>query len=103
MKAPTQCALWKTPELSNVPNFFESVRTFVDEDHWSRDLLKCRECGQLYVHDFYEKINWNGGDDSQFVTYIPVETNEEIEMLEKVSYLEILRFYPHLGKDIAAG
>ena len=103
MKEPTQCVLWLTPELTDAPNFFEHLEAFVDEPHWSRDLLRCRECGQLYIHDFYEVINWSGGDDSQYAFYAPVETKEEIDSIKGVSSLEVLKFYPHLAKDITAG
>lgn len=71
MKKPTQCVLWIQPELG----------------------------GQLYFFEFYEEIDWEGGNDPQYTTYIPVETNEEIETLKKSSPLELLQFFPRLQID----
>ena len=103
MKKPTQCALWEQPDLVlSVPreDLFERIDTYVDDSHLFRDLLKCRECGQLYFFEFYEQIDWEGGNDSQNVTYIPVETDEEIETLKKASVFELLQFSPRLHKDL---
>src|SRR5262245_31007220 len=85
MKQPTQCVLWAKPKLVERPKKerFELVETYVDESHWWRYLLKCRECGQLYFYEFYEWIDWEDGDDPQYPTYIPVETAAEIETLKK--------------------
>ena len=103
MKTPTQCALWTMPQLSNDPGFFEIVETFEDEVHFSRDLRRCRECGQLYIHDFYEEVNFSGGDDHQYACYVPVETAEEIESIRNVMAYELLHVYPHLLKYLSAG
>ena len=92
MKEPTQCVLWTKPKLVERPKkeHFELVETYVDESHWWRYLLKCRECGQLYFYEFYEIIDWEHGDDPQYSTYIPVETDAEIETLKKTSPFETL-------------
>jgi hypothetical protein len=73
VKAPTQCALWKKPELIDEPrqNRFELLETFVDESHLSRELLRCKECGQLYFFEFYEEIDWEDGNDPQFLHTSP--------------------------------
>ena len=99
MKEPTQCELWEKPELVSVRGRFEVVETFVDESHLSRCLLKCGECGQLYFYEFYEKIDWDGGNDPQYSTYIPVETEADIETLKKASVFELMRFLPRLQSD----
>jgi hypothetical protein len=101
MKAPTQCALWKKPELLDErrENRFELLETFVDESHLSRDLLKCKECGQLYFFEFYEEIDWEDGDDPQYSKYIPVGTRAEIEMLKKASPFQLWQYRPQLRRD----
>jgi hypothetical protein len=102
MKAPTQCALWKKPELIDEPNRrdrFELLDTYVDESHLFRDLLKCEECGQLYCFEFYEEIDWEDGNDPQYSTYIPVETGAEIQILRKASPLKLLEHLPQLRRD----
>jgi len=105
MKEPTQCALWSKPERVNGPTRerFELVRTFADESHLLRYLLKCRECGQLYFFEFYEEVDWVDGDDPQYSTYIPVETDAEIETLKAVTHLGLLQFTPRLQQDYPKG
>ena len=62
MTEPTQCALWLKPELAEpLKDRFNLVETYVEEAHWWRYLLECRECGQLYFFEFYEQIDWEGG------------------------------------------
>src|SRR5215468_1344249 len=105
MKEPTQCVLWKKPKLVQGPRQerFELVETYVDESHLSRCLLKCRECGQLYFHEFYEWIDWEDGDDPQYSTYIPVETAAEIETLKNTSPFDLLQVSPRLRIDFPKG
>ena len=57
-------------------------------------LLECRECGQLYFFEFYERIDWEGGDDPQYTTFVPVDGQEEIERLKACSPFELLQFSP---------
>jgi hypothetical protein len=102
MKVPTGCTLWNEPERilnATAEGRFETVETFVDENHCHRSLLKCRECGQLYFFEFYEEIDWAGGNDPQYCTYIPVDTHEEISALKKTDRWGILMFAPRLQKD----
>jgi len=102
MKEPTGCVLWKEPGRvlsGTTEDGFETLATFVDESHWHRSLLKCRECGQLYFFEFYEEIDWVGGNDPQYCTYIPVDTDEDIASLKKTDRWGILAFAPRLQKD----
>jgi hypothetical protein len=104
MKNPEQCALWKMPGLIGDPqkDLFERIDTYADESHLSRCLLKCRECGQLYFFEFYEEIDWVSGNDPQYSTYIPVETEDEIACLKKASPFGLLQFSPRLQRDFPA-
>jgi hypothetical protein len=99
LKEPTQCALWEKPELVSGRDFFDPVETFMDDSHHARSLLKCRECGQRYFYEFYEEVDWKDGDDSQYSTFIPVETDAEIEALKASSIFDLMRFLPRLHKD----
>jgi hypothetical protein len=105
MKTPTQCALWENPRLigRSPEQFFKRIDTYVDESHLMRSLLSCRECGQLYFYEFYEEIDWKDGDDPQYQTYIPVETDVEIEALKNASTVELLQFSPRLQRDFPKG
>ena len=102
MKNPTQCILWNKAELTPADLDFELVKTFTESSHFDRNILKCRECGQLYFHEFYEVVNF--GDDDMYDTYIPVETEEEIKILsETKNSLELLQFSPRLQYDLERG
>jgi len=101
LKEPTQCTLWKNPELAFGPlrERYELLETLVYESHWWRYLLKCRECGQRYFFEFYEEIDWAQGNDPQYSTLLPVETDEEIETLKRTSPFELLKYHPRLQHD----
>ncbi len=104
MKEPTNCILWTKPELiAPAGARFEPIATYKDDNHWSRCLLKCRECGQLYFYEFYERVDWDDGDDPQYSTYIPVETEAEIETLKRQPPMGLLQFCPRLQKDFPKG
>jgi hypothetical protein len=106
MNQPKNCVLWRDPEsVVSVPlqQGFELLETFVEESHWWRYLLKCRECGQLYVFEFLEEVDWVDSDDPQFCTWIPIETDEEVERLKAAAQLDLRMFKPHLCDDRPKG
>jgi hypothetical protein len=78
---------------------FELIETFVKESHHWRYLLKCRECGQRYFYEFYEEIDWEGGNDPQYVTYIPVDSDSDVETLKQTPAFELRQFGPRLESD----
>ena len=102
MKDPVGCRYWTEPERAfdgPMKDLFRQLELFVEESHWWRYLLECRECGQKYFFEFYEEIDWVGGNDPQYSTYIPVDSDDEIETLKATSYLELLSHTPRLQKD----
>lgn len=101
LKQPVNCHLWKKPDLKSedLRFAFEAVETYVDESHLFRRLLKCKDCGQLYFYEFYETIDWEGGNDPQYKTFIPVETKEEIELLKNTDMYGLMKFRPSLRSD----
>lgn len=102
MKQPTQCHLWQAETLTSedLHGAFETVEEFGEEDtHFRRALLRCRDCGQLYYYEFYEWIDWEGGNDPQYRTWIPVESREEIDTLNQTSQFSLLKFAPRLQSD----
>ena len=104
-KEPTQCSLWENPSLvlGGMAARFELIETYVKESHIWRYLLKCRECGQLYFFEFREEIDWEDGDDPQYMTYIPVETAEDIDRLKNSSSFGLLAFFPRIQDDRPKG
>ncbi len=102
MRNPTQCHLWQAENLSpkDLYGCFESLEEFEEEDtHFRRALMRCKHCSQLYYYEFYEWIDWEGGNDPQYRTWIPVESREEIEELNKTDHISLLRYFPRLQSD----
>jgi hypothetical protein len=101
---PTECILWQTENLSieQLRQFFEVVATYEDDSHLIRTLLRCKECGHLYFHEFYEEIDWNEGKDAQYMTWIPIDDAESGEELSKMSPLRLLS-YPSIRYDYPMG
>lgn len=103
LKKPTQCILWNKSNLASADLDFELVKTFTESSHFDRDILKCKECGQLYLHEFYEVVNFDG-DDDMYDTYIPIENKENIKILaETKEPIELLEFSPRLQYDFKGG
>lgn len=82
---------------------FDLLVTLEEESHIFRYILKCKICGQLYFFEFYEEIDWEKGDDPQYVTYIPVKTAEEADILNTKSSMELLGVGPRLQHDSGKG
>ena len=96
MKKPERCKLWSKASVSLEDLNLESVNIFINSEYLKRDLLKCRECGQLYFHEWYEHMDFKKSA-SMYDTYIPVETDAEIEELLKTKTSEELsHFLPQL-------
>ena len=70
----------------------EVIETYKDESHLMRRLEKCRKCGQLYFYEFKEEVDWVGGNDPQYLTWIPVDDAESAKELSTLNYLEVLRY-----------
>ena len=102
---PTQCVLWREPNGldGKRADSFETIATYVDDEHLIRRLLKCRECGHLYFYEMYEKIDWVDGDDPQYRTYIPVSNMTEVEILKMTATSELLLAAPALRRDFPKG
>lgn len=96
LKSPTDCHLWKLDKLTldDLMGCFEEVETYECESHLERRLLRCKRCGQLYFYEFNEWVDWEGGDDSQYWTYIPVSTPEEILKLRNTDIWTIGLYEP---------
>jgi hypothetical protein len=101
LRQPTQCAMWERPELAleKFPQTFEMVEKYEEESHLSHSLWKCRECGQLYFHEWYEWVDWEEGQDKTYVTLIPVQTPEEIAALKQATILTLMSYFPRLQLD----
>ncbi len=103
LKKPTKCILWNKKDLTQADLSFERIKTFTESDHFDRTVVKCKECGQLYFHEFYEVDNFDR-DDDMYDTFIPVETEEEIKILSETKEpLGLLKYSPRLQNDFIDG
>jgi hypothetical protein len=104
LRAPTQCVLWEDPKQIALPAklTLELVESYVESSHLDRCLFRCPECGQLYFYEFYEWVDWQEGNDKQYVTYFPVEGAADLEELKAESEFGLMRFYPRLHWDAAS-
>ena len=96
MKKPTQCVLWNKTGLAPTDLNLELLEVFLREPKKERDLFKCRECGQLYFHEWYEHIDFNH-DAFMYETYIPIESKEEVQtVLDAKTSADLAQFVPQL-------
>ena len=67
LTALSKCALWKEPRRTTERPLkvgFELISTPVKDSHWWQYVLRCRDCGQIYLMEFFEEIDWEHGRDS---------------------------------------
>ena len=87
--------------MDQLRNDLRIIDTYEEESHLIRRLESCMKCGQLYFYEFYEEIDWAGGNDPQYRTWIPVEDAESAKELSTLSTLELLRF-PSIRSDFSS-
>ena len=97
-----RCYLWLNADLTPSdlsPEAFTVLATTLEDSHHIRRLLQCRECGQLYFYEFTEEIDWQGGNDPQHRTYIPVVSAVEAQRLDSLSPLALASVTPRIQVD----
>lgn len=55
LRNPTQCILWEHPDRISCKfsEILEEVESYENSSRLTHSLYKCRECGQLYFHEWY--------------------------------------------------
>ena len=61
-------------------------RELAGEPHFIVQLRRCAECGQQFVWVFSESVDWEGGEDAQHRSVVPVSA-EEAQALENLGGL----------------
>lgn len=91
---PKQCHLWNEKELTRdaLTKSLVLVKSYEDESHLIRSLLRCKDCGHLYFHEFYEIVDWTEGNDAQYSTWIPVDEIESADSLNGLSPMQLMRY-----------
>ena len=62
-------------DLSIVP-----VRILWNSSHSSFELWQCKSCGQRYLNQFHEILDWSGGEDDVWTRWMPLASNEPAEV-----------------------
>jgi hypothetical protein len=101
LRKPVQCVLWEHPgrAAGKFSGFLDEVECYEDSSHLTRSLYKCRECGQLYFHEWYEWVDWKEGNDKMYTTLIPVQTKAEIDALKETDIFMLMTYFPRLQID----
>jgi hypothetical protein len=91
---PSDCHLYRDQPLSAqaLRASLLFVKTYEDDTHLIRSLLRCKRCGQLYFHEFYEVVDWSGGNDAQYSSWIPVDDEPSADRLNELSPFALLAY-----------
>jgi hypothetical protein len=70
---------------------------WLDRSHFMVFSTRCTECGQLYAVCFVEFIDWGGGNDDQWVFYVPIDAVQEAELRsEPYSVVDLIQTTRHI-------
>jgi hypothetical protein len=101
---PLDCHLWKKQNLTHSDlACLEEVERYIDDSRLIRSLRRCKECGHLYLYQLIEVIDYALGHDSQYRTYLPVDSGEDVPDLMKSRTKSIGEFAPSLHSDWPKG
>jgi len=97
---PTKCHLWQKENITSKDFNWEIIKTYWEDSHFWRYLQKCKKCGQLYINDTLEFIDWKEGNDEIYTTFIPV-SEEELEKhdFSELQPIEVFMFSPRILWD----
>ncbi|MQX37087.1 hypothetical protein [Roseospira navarrensis] len=96
------CALWRDPETitrARMADHFERLETVFQDSHEWRYVLRCRECGWVYVFDFHEEIDWAGGNDPQYKLWVPVPDGEDPAVVAREDRFALMERVPRVQSD----
>jgi hypothetical protein len=91
---PSDCHLYRDQPLTaqSLRASLALVKTYEDDTHLIRTLMRCRRCGQLYFHEFYEVVDWSAGNDAQYSSLIPVDDEPGADRLNALSPFGLLAY-----------
>lgn len=75
--------------------FTENVKDYFESSHKDFRLLKCKECGQLFLFEFDEYVSFGPSGDIINCTYVPVDSEEIADgMYERIKKGTHIRQFP---------
>ena len=80
MRESTGCRRCYGDDAHTVWDYYEDglvvERELVGEPHFIVQLRRCDECGQKFVWIFSESVDWEGGEDAQRRSIVPLADGE---------------------------
>ena len=94
VKIPNECHLWinKAIARDDLRTSLALEKTYEDDSHLIRTLLKCKQCGHMFFHEFYEIVDWEHGNDAQYSSWIPVDDVESADSLNRLTPMGLSRY-----------
>lgn len=94
------CHLWNKADLTaeDLQASLVNIKEYLDESHLMRSLKRCTKCGQLYLYQILEEVDWTDSEDEQYRIWIPVGNIEKADELNVLSDMELMQ-YPRLAQD----
>lgn len=81
------------------PQHFKTIKEYSKSSHDFRKLLQHIPTGDLYFFEFHEEIDWLNGNDPQYMTYVPVESEERADEINKLSLFNLHTVTPRIIMD----
>ena len=93
IKGLKECHLW-SKKLTKEMLFttFDTIKSYRDDYHNTRELMRCKVCGQLYFFEFIEIVDFGDGNDNEYYSFIPVNSIEDADKLDALSELELTNY-----------
>jgi hypothetical protein len=90
------CERCRAVPASRADLALEQTRSLHSDCHEGFALYRCRQCGQIYLEQFHEIVDWVGGVDDLWQRWVPLTVDEvaEVERLcptETEEYDEVPR------------
>ena len=82
-----ECHLTKIESFREYSEFcrsLEILEVLLDKSHLSLGVLKCKDCGQLYL-EFYKEVTLADGDDDNWNFYVPISKEESEDIRNDIS------------------
>jgi hypothetical protein len=74
------------------------VSRLVDESHYIVSVRVCPSCGQEFLRVFTERIDWEGGEDPQRITVLPITHDEALALIAQGEHVNEAQL-SQMGRD----
>lgn len=75
------CSLCTSVPRDGDTSHYQFIRSLLSESHEGYSLRRCRHCGQMFLVQFHEIVDWAHGEDDIWLRWMPL-TREEIVEIE---------------------